>query len=82
MIQGADDDMTGAGVMAQSIALCIHGGVDWEGAEGRSFFCHPTSHLLIHEHHAYSHLLGMQVVPIGMADRPLSYQVRPAGGWS
>lgn len=63
-----------SGVMAQGIALLIHGGT--------SFACHPTSHLLLHEQDAYRHLLNMEAIAIhpdgrengALAGPPLLYE--------
>jgi Beta-eliminating lyase len=66
-----------SGVMAQSIALLIHHhrsstsqeGEDPRGVEdgtpntnGGCFACHESSHLLLHEQHAYRELLGMEAL--------------------
>lgn len=57
-----------SGGMAQSIALMIHA-KSHSSSSGRSsvrtFACHPTSHLLLHENNAYSELLGMEVIFTG-----------------
>lgn len=73
---GMDDGVfMPSGVMAQSIALLIHhrrGGSNAMGpgdtdhgtqsSQRRTFACHRTSHLLLHEGEAYSELLNMDAV--------------------
>jgi len=55
------------GTMAQQIALRI-----WsEERGGRPFAMHPTSHVELHEHRAYSRLHGMQARLLGRRHRPL-----------
>ena len=49
-----------SGVMAQQIALAIHR--DARATLPPRFVCHHTSHLLIHEASAHSHLLGMEAL--------------------
>lgn len=59
-----------SGGMAQSIALVIHSrshasASNIDGSNFTlSFACHPTSHLLLHEHDAYSELLGIEAALI------------------
>jgi threonine aldolase len=50
-----------SGTMAQQIALRIH--ADRRGP--RTFGCHPTSHLELHEDRAYQHVHGLAAVPVG-----------------
>jgi len=57
-----------SGVMAQSIALLIHG--------KKTFACHESSHLLLHEQEAYQHLLHMNPIVISTATET-SFQSRP-----
>ena len=47
-----------SGVMAQSIALLIQN----QQTNKKSFACHVTSHLLIHEQHGYKQLCGLDPV--------------------
>lgn len=55
-----------SGTMAQAIALRI-----WCDAAGRpEIGLHPTSHLELHEHHAYAHLHGLRATLLGDATRP------------
>ena len=52
-----------SGVMAQAIALLIHnGGIT--GGSGRTFACHHSSHLLLHEEQSYRELIRMEPVII------------------
>ena len=61
-----------SGVMAQSIALLIH-------SKGkRSFACHETSHLLLHEQEGYHHLLHMDPIVISTQTSD-SFRTRPLG---
>lgn len=48
-----------SGVMAQNIALRIHG-----GKHKYRFVCHESSHLLLHEQEAYQHLMHMDPIVI------------------
>jgi threonine aldolase len=50
-----------SGTMAQQIALRIHA----DRRKIRTFGCHPTSHLLLHEDHAYERLHALMAVPVG-----------------
>ena len=50
-----------SGVMAQAIALLIHGGT--------SFACHHSSHLLLHEAQSYRYLLHMEPLTIDTTHR-------------
>lgn len=50
-----------SGTMAQQIALRIHA----DRRNVRTFGCHPTSHLLLHEDNAYERLHGLMAVPLG-----------------
>ena len=54
-----------SGTMAQQIALKIYAGKTNE----RSFAIHPTSHLELHEQHAYAHLLNLKSVILGERTR-------------
>ena len=57
-----------SGTMAQQIALKIY-----EGKSGNaSFAIHPTSHLELHEQHAYAHLCNLKSVIIGDKNRQLT----------
>jgi len=56
-----------SGVMAQNIALLIHSKQkqqqqqqDLKSQQDVTFACHHTSHLLLHEHDAFTHLLQMK----------------------
>ena len=71
---GMDDGVfMPSGVVAQSIALLMHGRLrarDMNGDESvrrGTFACHRTSHLLLHEGQGYSELLNMDaiVLPLG-----------------
>lgn len=57
------------GVMAQMIALRLH-------ARGRNRIVayHPTSHLELHENHAYEHLLGFSRCLVGDAESVLTFK--------
>lgn len=59
-----------SGTMAQQIALQIYA----EKTVNRSFAIHPTSHLELHEQHAYSHLSNLKSVIIGSKNRQLNAQ--------
>lgn len=78
-----------SGVMAQSIALLIHDRNTRAVAQSSKdntghgmFACHPTSHLLLHEQHAYAELLHMKALvvrshgpgPTGMSLPPMTYE--------
>jgi threonine aldolase len=55
-----------SGTMAQLIALRI-----WCGRAGvRRIAMHATSHLELHEEHAYAHLHGLDVTLLGARERP------------
>lgn len=56
-----------SGTMAQQIALKIYE----EKSKNSSFAIHPTSHLELHEQHAYAHLCNLKSVIIGDKNRPL-----------
>ena len=57
-----------SGTTAQQIALKIY-----EKKSGsRSFAIHPTSHLELHEQHAYAHLCNLKSVIIGDKNQPLT----------
>lgn len=57
-----------SGTMAQQIALKIY-----SAKTGNARFAiHPTSHLELHENHAYHHLSNLSSVMIGDKDRPLT----------
>lgn len=57
-----------SGTMAQQIALKIYAGK----TGNHSFAIHPTSHLELHEHHAYAHLSGLKSVIVGEKNRQLT----------
>ena len=68
-----------SGIMAQQIALAIYR-EEAEKADGipstsinRSFVAHTTSHLLLHEHNSFEHLLKISVTRAGQREFPLSY---------
>ena len=49
-----------SGVMAQSIALLIHS----SATQRKTFACHSTSHLLLHEQEGFRELLGMEALVV------------------
>lgn len=57
-----------SGTMGQQIALKIYA----EKTGNRNFAIHPTSHLELHEHHAYAHLSNLKAVIVGDKNRQLS----------
>lgn len=57
-----------SGTMAQQIALKIYEGK----SKNKSFAIHPTSHLELHEQHAYAHLCGLKSVIIGDKNRQIA----------
>lgn len=57
-----------SGTMAQQIALKIYA----EKTGNPSFAIHPTSHLELHERHAYAHLSNLKSVIAGNANRQLN----------
>ncbi len=57
-----------SGTMAQQIALKIYAGK----SKNESFAIHPTSHLELHEQHAYAHLSNLNSVIIGDENRQLT----------
>ena len=57
-----------SGTMAQQIALKVHA----EKTGGDAFAIHPTSHLELHEQHAYAHLSDLKSVFIGDKTRPIA----------
>lgn len=59
-----------SGTTAQQIALKIYAGK----SGGQSFAIHPTSHLELHEQHAYAHLCNLKSVIIGDKNRQLNAQ--------
>jgi threonine aldolase len=59
-----------SGTMAQQIALKIYAGRSGNG----SFAIHPTSHLELHEQHAYAHLSNLKSSIIGDKNRQLNSQ--------
>jgi threonine aldolase len=59
-----------SGTMAQQIALKIYA----EKTKNQSFAIHPTSHLELHENHAYSHLSELKSVIAGDKNRQLNAQ--------
>lgn len=58
-----------SGTMAQQIALKIY---EQKSGGNGSFAIHPTSHLELHEQHAYAHLCRLKSVIIGDGNRQLS----------
>ncbi|MEM9303690.1 MAG: beta-eliminating lyase-related protein [Pseudomonadota bacterium] len=59
-----------SGTMAQCIALRV-----WSDRAGnRSVGFHPTSHLELHEQHAYRELYGLDGVLLGEPDRPIALE--------
>jgi threonine aldolase len=56
-----------SGTMAQQIALKVYEGK----SNNQNFAIHPTSHLELHEQHAYAHLCNMKCVIVGDKNRPL-----------
>jgi threonine aldolase len=59
-----------SGTMAQQIALKIYAGK----TANQTFTIHPTSHLELHEQHAYAHLLNLKSVIIGDKNRQINAQ--------
>lgn len=59
-----------SGTMAQQIALKVYA----QTTGNQSFAVHPTSHLELHENHAYSHLSNLKCVFIGNKNRQLNAQ--------
>ena len=59
-----------SGTMAQQIALKIYAG----RSGNCSFAIHPTSHLELHEQHAYAHLSNLKSTIIGDKNRQLNSQ--------
>ncbi|MEP7038569.1 MAG: aminotransferase class I/II-fold pyridoxal phosphate-dependent enzyme [Acidobacteriota bacterium] len=57
-----------SGTMAQQIALKIYA----EKSKNHNFAIHPTSHLELHEQHAYAHLSNLQSVIFGDKTRQLN----------
>jgi threonine aldolase len=57
-----------SGTMAQQIALKIYAGK----SKNKSFAIHATSHLELHEQHAYAHLSNLTSVIIGDENRQLT----------
>jgi threonine aldolase len=57
-----------SGTMAQQIALKIYA----EKTGNKNFSIHPTSHLELHEQHAYAHLSNLKSVIIGDRNRQLT----------
>lgn len=54
-----------SGTMAQPIAMRL-----WSERRGsQNIAMHPTSHLLLHEHHAHQHLHGLRAIPVGHRSR-------------
>jgi hypothetical protein len=60
--------------IAQKTALLAKKKVKTVNCEKSSFFAHPTSHLLNHEHDSYAALLNMTVHKVGSPVEPLSAQ--------
>jgi threonine aldolase len=63
-----------SGTMAQQIALRIHA----DRRNLRTFGCHPTSHLELHEDQAYERLHGLLAVPLG--DRRMLFGIDDLSG--
>lgn len=59
-----------SGVMAQQIALKIH---SENLGSCKRFAIHPTSHLELHEHQSYKHVMGLEAVGVGDPTRVLTY---------
>lgn len=59
-----------SGTMAQQIALKTYAGK----TQNKSFAIHPTSHLELHEQHAYAHLSNLKSVIIGDKNRQIKAQ--------
>jgi threonine aldolase len=59
-----------SGTMAQQIALQIY----TAKSKNQNFAIHPTSHLELHEQHAYAHLCNLTSVIIGDKNRQLNAQ--------
>ncbi len=59
-----------SGTMAQQIALKIYAAK----SKNQSFAIHPTSHLELHEQHAYAHLSNLTSVLIGDKNRQFNVQ--------
>jgi threonine aldolase len=59
-----------SGTMAQQIALKIYAGK----SKNKSFAIHATSHLELHEQHAYAHLSRLKSVIVGDENRQLTAQ--------
>ena len=57
-----------SGTMAQQIALKIYA----EKTGNQNFAIHPTSHLELHENHAYSHLSNLKSIIVGDKNRQLN----------
>jgi threonine aldolase len=57
-----------SGTMAQQIALKIYAG----RTNDQTFAIHPTSHLELHEQHAYAHLSNLKSVILGERNRQLN----------
>jgi hypothetical protein len=57
-----------SGTMAQQIALKIYA----DKTRNNNFAIHPTSHLELHERHAYAHLSNLKSVIIGNKNRQLN----------
>lgn len=57
-----------SGTAAQQIALKIYAAK----SNNQSFAIHPTSHLELHEQHAYAHLCGLKSVIVGDKNRQLN----------
>jgi threonine aldolase len=67
-----------SGVMAQSIALLIHQAAskDQQGPSA-CFACHESSHLLLHEQHAYRELLHMDPIVISTVSKAKGISIPP-----
>lgn len=59
-----------SGVMAQNIVLKICR----DSTSRKSFLCHYSSHLLLHENDSYKHLLGMQAVVVPANDESIDQE--------
>ena len=59
-----------SGTMAQQIAIQAHD--EAAAVPAKTFLCHPTSHLLLHESDAYAELCGFEAVQSGEATLAIS----------
>lgn len=61
-----------SGVMAQQIALLIH-----SKGKRRSFLCHKTSHLMIHEKEGYRELCGLSAIDLPLQEEKMGVSGPP-----